>query len=379
VNGRAFRFRDLFLALCLTWLAGAALQLVPSSVYAAGPGKIDMVVRQVLEQLGITSGGAYTAPSAAATISGVTSNAIVTTVDSDGTLGVDSLSVLLDDNLGSTQGIMAYRNATVWTVSDAGSSGEVWTSSGAGANPDWAAAGSSESTATITASDTLDANDSILLCNNSSDITLTLPAAASNTDQIYTIKKIGANANTVTLDGNGAETIDGATTHVLYVEDDWVRIICDGSNWHIVAGYEEPHVARVHREAAQSVNSASATKIAVDVAEVNIGGMADVTTNDRVDILRTGRYLVSVFVQFPNIDDAENVQVRSHVNGAISHYYQSLSSAADQTVMAGATQILELSAGDYVELYVSHNEGASQNTSTADPYGFPRLEVAEIR
>ena len=43
----------------------------------------------------------------------------------------------------------------------------------------------------------------------------------------------------VTIDGNGSETIDGATTIQLYEQYDYVRIACDGSNWHTIDGFQE--------------------------------------------------------------------------------------------------------------------------------------------
>ena len=45
--------------------------------------------------------------------------------------------------------------------------------------------------------------------------TVNLPAAATVTGQIFAIKHLNSSANTVTIDANGAETIDGATTLVL--------------------------------------------------------------------------------------------------------------------------------------------------------------------
>jgi hypothetical protein len=50
----------------------------------------------------------------------------------------------------------------------------------------------------------------------------------------FTIKKIDATASTVTLDGNGAETIDGATTFVLYGQWDVVTIIATPLGWRIL-------------------------------------------------------------------------------------------------------------------------------------------------
>ncbi len=68
------------------------------------------------------------------------------------------------------------------------------------------------------------------------DVTLTLPAAASSGDRRYEIKRIDSSSNDVTIDGNGAETIDGETTVTL--DDQWqtLRIMCDGATWGVMSG-----------------------------------------------------------------------------------------------------------------------------------------------
>lgn len=93
---------------------------------------------------------------------------------------------------------------------------------------------------TITGNTTLNKTHSTVLVNASGNVTITLPAAASaynNTDnigRIYEIKKIDADADTVEIDGNGSETIDGGLTAVLTVQYEAITIVSDGSNWHIV-------------------------------------------------------------------------------------------------------------------------------------------------
>lgn len=66
-------------------------------------------------------------------------------------------------------------------------------------------------------------------------ITLTLPAAAGCTGRIYIIKKMNASAtDTVTIDGNGTETIDGALTIVMTLQFSGRTIISDGANWFVI-------------------------------------------------------------------------------------------------------------------------------------------------
>src|SRR6185295_13642672 len=55
----------------------------------------------------------------------------------------------------------------------------------------------------------------VLVDASGANRTITLPAASGATRRIYVIKKTDATANTVTIDGNGSETIDGATTQVI--------------------------------------------------------------------------------------------------------------------------------------------------------------------
>jgi hypothetical protein len=66
-------------------------------------------------------------------------------------------------------------------------------------------------------------------------ITISLPAAASVRNRTYTVKKVDATANTVTIDPDGAETIDGAATHVLTAQWESIRFISNGSEWLIEA------------------------------------------------------------------------------------------------------------------------------------------------
>lgn len=77
--------------------------------------------------------------------------------------------------------------------------------------------------------------DIILLCNcTGGAITLNLPASSSSTNRVIWAKKTDSSANAMTLDGNAAETIDGAATQATTVQYFGYTIACDGSNWSII-------------------------------------------------------------------------------------------------------------------------------------------------
>jgi hypothetical protein len=64
-------------------------------------------------------------------------------------------------------------------------------------------------------------------------VTVTLPAVADSKGNIYHIKKLGTTASVI-IDGNGSETIDGATTQTITTQYVSIQVYCDGSEWFII-------------------------------------------------------------------------------------------------------------------------------------------------
>jgi predicted RecA/RadA family phage recombinase len=66
-------------------------------------------------------------------------------------------------------------------------------------------------------------------------VVITLPTAASalagGIGRVYNVKKTDVSANTVTVDGNASETIDGATTQVLTAQYQSMTIQSNGTTW----------------------------------------------------------------------------------------------------------------------------------------------------
>lgn len=88
---------------------------------------------------------------------------------------------------------------------------------------------------TITATASASTSDFTILCNATSGaITVNLPAASGMAGRILAVKKIDVSANTVTIDGNASETIDGATTKVISTQWASFMIQCDGTAWFTV-------------------------------------------------------------------------------------------------------------------------------------------------
>jgi hypothetical protein len=82
---------------------------------------------------------------------------------------------------------------------------------------------------------TATANDSVIAVNATSGaVTITLPASSGISGRVYTIKKVDSSEYAVTVDGSGAETIDGAENYSLVSRWNYVTVVSDGANWLVV-------------------------------------------------------------------------------------------------------------------------------------------------
>lgn len=70
----------------------------------------------------------------------------------------------------------------------------------------------------------------VLLCAGT--FTVDLYAVSSKSGYVVTVKNLST--GTITVDGNAAETIDGATTKTIPVQYAALTLLCDGSAWNII-------------------------------------------------------------------------------------------------------------------------------------------------
>jgi hypothetical protein len=97
---------------------------------------------------------------------------------------------------------------------------------------EWGSATANLAVASKTGAYTLTTSDDVILADASGGaFTLTLPTASGNTGKVFHLKKTDSSTNAVTVDGNGTETIDGATTFLLTGQYSEISIVSDGTNW----------------------------------------------------------------------------------------------------------------------------------------------------
>ena len=82
---------------------------------------------------------------------------------------------------------------------------------------------------------TLTSIDDIILASASgAGFTLTLPSYVNVAGKIFEIKKIDSTANTVTIDADGSETIDGNLNIPLFTQYDSLTLTAGSAGWWIV-------------------------------------------------------------------------------------------------------------------------------------------------
>lgn len=71
----------------------------------------------------------------------------------------------------------------------------------------------------------------IIVDTTSGDVTITLPTAVGNSGTTFFIKKISSDINSIIVDGNGTETVDGDLTKSFNGQWSTMRVFSDGSNF----------------------------------------------------------------------------------------------------------------------------------------------------
>lgn len=201
-------------------------------------------------------------------------------------------------------------------------------------------------------------------------------------DEIEVNISAGDDTYALIIIGNTGISINGGATATewsrLFITGETVRFVATStSNWQVVMDGRIPCIAIIERQAAQSINNTTATKIAFDTVNTNRGDMGDITTNDRVNIRRANTYVVSGYVSIANVlDDQEQLEAELYRNGSIYKFKRDFVSSALSERYAAAEVIHRgsLAINDYLELYLWHNEGAAQNTDTTY---YPTLTVIE--
>jgi hypothetical protein len=88
---------------------------------------------------------------------------------------------------------------------------------------------------TVTGTYSIQSDDAVVICNNTTSFTVTLPSAVGITGRIYTIKNI--DTGNVTIATTAGQTIDGAASSdvILDQKNIVLQVMSNGTNWYVLS------------------------------------------------------------------------------------------------------------------------------------------------
>ena len=237
------------------------------------------------------------------------------------------------------------------------------------------ATGARDATAASKSSDdTLDlTEDLIYVDSTSATVTVTLPAASSSSGHEYRIIKT-VSANTVVIDGNASETINGATTQTMYQQYETMTIWCNGSEWlissHFIPGTTfQPVVVRAKMSTSQAITTDTQTTLQFDSEDVdNKSAFNTGTYTFTVPTGCGGNYILGASIHADNAAGGwtanESFRLYYKVNSGTpvhigGQYFEGASDSIK--TFASGSAITALAAGDTVVFQVYQDSDATKN------------------
>jgi hypothetical protein len=362
--------------------AGEVNQNFTDIINGTSDGTKDLSINALTVAGALTANGAVTLGNATGddiTVTGSLASTvnIKTTYSYDvgsSTIGLKILYFGSDDSSANTVGLLGGTHSSSYTLKlpDAdGAAKDYLQTDGSGqlAFVGGAAPVSKDNTYTATTGDKVIPVDT----NTNGAWTLTLYAASGNAGRILKVIKTTSDFNSLTIDGNGSETINGATTMTLDVQYEAVTIMCDGSNWFILEHYIPTISGKFTGTKSTAITNGNVFFLAYDATSFNnnltfTAGTAHDTTNNNngakcvVNKAGVHRVRATCYPDSSAIWDAnETMEVLIYVNGsAVAEEYitgQGSSITGDSTNRAA--DLLNLSKLDRVEIGFRQNTGSS--------------------
>jgi hypothetical protein len=208
-------------------------------------------------------------------------------------------------------------------------------------------------------------SDDLILCSGSA-FTVTLYAASGNSGKQIRFKKTDSStANTITIDGNGSETIDGALTYTLDVQYEEVTLVCDGSNWYVLEKYVPAIIAKYYQSSGQSISNNTITILNFDTSEINNNFTVTTGASWSAAIPKAGKYEIKCASVINISGSPTGVNLYLYKNTAAADLFnRDIATSSDTFGVVGST-IISFAKGDTLDARIKQGSGLSQNTSSA--------------
>lgn len=214
-----------------------------------------------------------------------------------------------------------------------------------------------------------------------------VPASPSHNDKVVFKLQTAHATRCADIDDNGSSINNGNkldTQLTLCLAGDLVELTYDSTatSWFVTKENIVRHRAKLRRDASQTINAASITKVELDAEEYDIGGIGDIATNDRFDIRREGKYRIIGIAAMPSAGADRTGLILFYKNlSEINRFGLALSVGSDiqsTTSIGGSTEI-NLVPGDYIDMRLFHASTAAGSNSTSTNIGLrPEIILTEL-
>jgi hypothetical protein len=225
-----------------------------------------------------------------------------------------------------------------------------------------------------------------VISGTTANYTITLPAVSGNAGQIigFRVAPIASATRIYTLDGNSTETIDAATTRMLWAHEVAI-LLCDGTEWNKIGGHSVPMACILRRETTQSIANTTWTQIVMTTSvSDNTSSLAvplGNTTSGRAVIIRPGNYAAQGFASLSGVTagvETNGGVVKNAADpGDNPNSFTTISTPASGNIQASASAIFSCAAGDWIGATVWHQHGSARDTRAVATV-YPSLSVVEI-
>lgn len=221
------------------------------------------------------------------------------------------------------------------------------------------------------------ASDDLILNDSSGGAyTLALPPANGIRGKVISVKLATA-GNSLTLDPNASETIDGNATDVLSVVGDHRGLVSDGSNWHIVSR-QAGSLTFVGEEGMVFGNfwgndiawgnggPAGGTFTIISDSDITAGELRGTTFQNDQELLigQAGRYHVTYAVSGEVAGTGKHIETGIGIDGTVTAAGRIHVHAANPNAehAMGGTAILDLAAAEKVSVMIANNDDTAAIT-----------------
>ena len=248
----------------------------------------------------LSNGSAWGAAALSGAVASTSSTGVVALI------GVTQYDVLLGDTSGTIASLAP------------GTTGQVLTSQGVGANPIWQNAAGAvvapiAKSASFTAATTY-TWQLYAVTTSTSVIAASLPAASGNAGLVLGFKKVDTAAGGVQVLPNGYDLVDGQPMRVLYSAKEVLWVESDGTGWQVVDWYAPSWKCYLDFDFTVQTNQVILTD-----STVTIGGLSWTKTNTANEPLTTLNPSTHSFTQ-PNVGVAIQITVASTTLFTVNDY-----------------------------------------------------------